>query len=394
MKDVLDAKLTLFFSGGVGLEVWKANGGLQRELALYKRLSHKLGKVSLLTYGGRADRSFRGELGDVALAASSWIHRPHRLSNYLAPLNFLLAILNCNDTLSQTDIIKTNQISGSDIAVMAKRFYHKKLFVRCGYVASRLAHIAVRHGLGMANLGSLKNISANERKAFKNADIISVPTPSDRDWIVERYDVSADKIRVIPNYVETDRFIAMPEVRKKYDLVFMGRNSAEKNIAGLLEALAMLNKSMDLSILFIGSCGRSKEVSAALKDGVIKGAAIGNVESAQLPKILAEAKIFIISSFYEGNSKALLEAMSCGMPCIGTDVDSINTVITHRKNGYLCPTDGEGIADAISAVLKDPRLQEDMGRQARRYVSERFDLDKVLEMEMEAIGHLCRENAS
>ncbi len=390
MTDLKEMRLTLFFSAGVGLRIWKENGSMRRELELYKRLSSRLGKVNFVTYGGRSDGLFREELGGIGLASAGWLHRPFRLSGLMMPLNIASMLLNCSDTIKNTDVIKTNQISGSEMAVLAKRLYNKKLFLRCGYVPSRLWDIARSSGISTENLGRINTVIAREKNAFTNADMISVPTENDRIWIVEKYRVGPGAVRVIPNYVETDRFKPMPEVAKRYDLVFVGRSSGEKNLSGLIEAARLLSNKRKLSILFIGSCGRSPMVEEALKTGLISGDAIGNIDNAELPGALAMARIFIITSFYEGNSKVLIEAMSCGLPCIGTNVDSINTVISHRKNGYLCATKADSIAEAIDTVLGDPKLCGELGQSARNYVKDKFDISKVLDMELDVLNDICK----
>ena len=57
--------------------------------------------------------------------------------------------------------------------------------------------------------------------------------------------------------------------------------------------------------------------------------------------------VFILPSYYEGHPKVLLEAMSCGLPCIGTNVRGIREDVEHMKTGYLCETDHNSIADGL-----------------------------------------------
>lgn len=385
-----DISLTLFFSGGVSLGTWSANGSLHREALLYKKLAYQLKKVNFITYGGKSDRRLQGELEGINICPSAWLRRPHRFHRYLMPLNLILTLLANKNVFVATDVIKTNQISGSEIAVFISKLYKKKLLIRCGYVPSRLLALAEKEGAGSAVISNLKRLALSERYAFSNADMIIVPTEKDRIWVSELYGVNADKINVVPNYVDTTMFAPITGTKKIYDLVFVGRSSPEKNINGIVEALSLLKKNgLKYSILFVGSCGESEEVKDAIKSGKIDGFSIGNVENRQLPAVLSSAKAFIITSFYEGNSKALLEAMSSAMPCICTDVDSMNTVISHRKNGYLCKTDSKNIADAIRTVLGNLDQMRDVGREAREYVLERFDIEKVFKIELDLIKKLC-----
>jgi len=79
----------------------------------------------------------------------------------------------------------------------------------------------------------------------------------------------------------------------------------------------------------------------------------------------------------------LLEAMSCGLPCIGTDVAGIKEIIKHKENGYLCDTDAASIKKAILDVLNNKRLKEKLSENARKTIVEHFSLESILKKERE-----------
>ncbi|MBP7055328.1 MAG: glycosyltransferase family 4 protein [Candidatus Omnitrophica bacterium] len=389
-RGLKDIKLALFFSAGVGLDVWAANGMLDRELALYKALSACLAEVDFITYGGVGDLKYADHVKEINLFANPWIRRPHKLEKYLLTLNSAIVQARQHKLFKNVDVLKTNQISGSEVAVSVKKKFGKKLIVRCGYVPSRLMNIASGHSISMANLGNPRSIYVAEKSAFANADVVIVPTENDKKWVMEVYKTENCKIRVLPNYVETERFKEQPYVEKKYDIVIVARNSHEKNIPSIIDALKYLkSEGIDLSVIFVGSSGMSDVVQKNKELFNITTA--GNVESKDMPFIYSSSKIFLIASFYEGNSKVLLEAMSCGLPCIGTDVDSINTIITHRKTGYLCRTDGVAIANAIKDVIRDEHLQKAMGQNARRLAIDRFSIEGIIKAELDIIGEVAQK---
>ncbi|ODS40540.1 MAG: hypothetical protein A7315_02585 [Candidatus Altiarchaeales archaeon WOR_SM1_79] len=367
-----DTTLTLFFTGGVSLKTWADVGNLDRELGIYKRLSDKLKRVNFITYGGKQDEIYADNLGDIKLLPARWYSRRmfttlHLLLKYYSELN-------------DTDIIKTNQIPGSEIPLWFKKHLGKKLIVRCGYLHSRNTIKESKDEKVIRDAVEL------ERNAFSAADMGIVTSTWQRDRIMEQYNLDPEKIKVIPNYVVTDVFKPHPEIKKNYDLVFVGRGGKEKNIDNLLKAMHYLKrKKRNISLLMVGGCYRDKKIKETANNYALDVTFKGNMPNFDLPYILNQARVFILPSYYEGHPKTLLEAMSCGLPCIGSDVTGIKEDIEHIKTGYLCDTDHESIANAIETVISDEALQKTIGKNAREYILKKYSIDQILEMELKVI---------
>ena len=109
---------------------------------------------------------------------------------------------------------------------------------------------------------------------------------------------------------------------------------------------------------------------------------LGTFANNELPEIINEYNVLILASIYENSPKALLEAMSCGIPVIGTDVDGIREIIRHKENGFLCRTDALSINEAIDTVMQDSELRQKMSRIGRQYVIENCSLPRILEKEI------------
>ena len=91
---------------------------------------------------------------------------------------------------------------------------------------------------------------------------------------------------------------------------------------------------------------------------------------------------------FEGSPKTLLEAMSVGLPCIGTNVPGISNVIAHRQNGYLCETDSASIKKAVEEVLEDKEMQKKIGSEARRTIVSTFSSEKLYQQELSLLKSL------
>ncbi|MCK4326049.1 glycosyltransferase family 4 protein, partial [bacterium] len=333
--ELADTNLTLFFTGGVGLETWAEAGILSREVAIYQCLTEHLKSVNFVTYGGRADLQYTGQLGHIGLYPTLW-NRPIQMC-------ILRLLMRHWRMLMQSDVLKTNQILGSEIPVWCKRYFGKRLILRCGYL---YAHFTEQKSRSERVIAAAYRL---ERTAFKAADIAVVATAHDSDWVVKTHGTPREKLRVIPNYVDVKIFSPSRSQNKaSFDLAYVGRSDPQKNISALLEAIARLKRrNRMVALLMIGSCSGDSRLRDIVQMECLDVTFVGNIPNAQLPEYLNKATAFVLPSLYEGHPKVLLEAMSCSLPCIGTNVEGIREEISHRETGYLCYTDPQSIAEAI-----------------------------------------------
>ena len=157
----------------------------------------------------------------------------------------------------------------------------------------------------------------------------------------------------------------------------MGRFNFAKNLESLIEALPGTGFGLDM----VGT-GEGKQ---ALEQLVEKHGAdvrfLGRIPQEELPAKLGQYRYFILPSRYEGMPKALLEAMACGLCCIGTEVTGIREVIHHGETGLLIP----GIeANTIRASLEQIRGYDAtaLGSAARDYIVEHHSIEGLAKLEM------------
>jgi len=92
------------------------------------------------------------------------------------------------------------------------------------------------------------------------------------------------------------------------------------------------------------------------------------------------ADALVLSSESENAPLTILEAMSCGLPVIASNVGGIPEQITDGENGFLIPLKNpEKIAGAALKLSADEKLLAEMGAKARATVLQHFTKDKVLD---------------
>lgn len=364
--------LALFFTKKTSLSTWHRVGNLDREIALYKKLSKNLKEVSFVTYGGRKDMNFSDKLDGINLMPTQW----HKRESFTA---FEL-ILKYYPKIREIDVIKTNQVNGSEIPIWFKKKLGKKLITRCGYLYSYFVKKKT------TDKKEIEKAERLERNAFTLADLGIVTSKWQKEIIIQNYNIEREKIKVIPNYVVTDVFKPNPALSKDFDLIYVGRKDEQKNLENLFRALNHLKKKKkNVSLLMIGGNYGNKNLREMAAEYSLDVTFKYNIPNFKLPVFLNKARIFILPSKYEGHPKSLIEAMSCGLPCIGAKVTGIKEDIKHKETGYLCDLDYMSIAEAIVSVLKDESLRRYMGKNARAYILSKYSLDIVFDLESAAI---------
>jgi glycosyltransferase involved in cell wall biosynthesis len=213
-----------------------------------------------------------------------------------------------------------------------------------------------------------------------------VTTLAMRAYVVEKYGLPLSTIDVIPNYVLTDIFSPGRSESTPNRICFVGRLDDEKNPLALVEACA----GLDVEIVMVGEGRLHHALEKRAEELDVRLKLVGSVSHHELPEILRSAALFVLTSPREGHPKALLEAMSCGLPVIGVDSPGIRELIDHRKTGVLCGASPDEIRFAIQDLLADKELQERIGRNARQYICDNFSLDEIVDMELALLREILQ----
>lgn len=365
--------LILFFTRGVSLSTWKQVGSLDREVALYEALARAGHRVTFVTYGGPEDMSLADRLPAMRILCNRW-----RLPSKLYQLGIPLLH---GRQLREADVYKTNQTNGARVALRAARLWRKPLVARCGYMWSDSSAF-----WGEERLAETARARREEGHLFPTADRVVVTTPLMRDYVVSQYAIPSDKIRVIPNYVETDRFRPGGAAPVGNRLCFIGQLGRLKNPLLLVEAAA----GLDVELVFVGEGPLRPEIEARGRELGVNVKLLGSQPHCELPSILRQSAAFFLPSPHEGHPKALLEAMACGLPVIGANSQGIREVIRHGENGLLCESTPESARAAIRTLLADAELRSRLGQEARRFALENFALERVVELELGVLQEVAR----
>jgi glycosyltransferase involved in cell wall biosynthesis len=195
-----------------------------------------------------------------------------------------------------------------------------------------------------------------------------------------------------PNGVDTNLFSPAPSLLRQQikTILFVGRLAPDKNLIALIDAIKLIS-CPNVKLIIVGD-GKMKPIlveHASNLGSQIKF--MGTVPNNQLPDLYRTCDIFILPSFGEGHPKALLEAMSCGAPCIGSDVPGIQNLITDGVTGLLCKQSKDDIAAKINALFENPDLARHLGEMAREYVVKNFDINQIMSKEISMLKEVTNQ---
>jgi D-inositol-3-phosphate glycosyltransferase len=259
-----------------------------------------------------------------------------------------------------------------------------------------------RHYQGEAD-SSPPERCAVERAVLKASDSIIAQCPAEVDDLASLYGADETKVRVVPSGVDLSRFYPLEraEARRRLGLsrqeriiVYVGRLLPRKDVANLIEALAIYRDQagaglgqthlivvggetdgpcldqepeMRRLIQLANSCDVSSHVSF-----------VGRKPSDQLCWYYSAADVFVTTPWYEPYGLTPLEAMACGIPVICSAVGGITFTVDDGVTGFLVPPRRpELLAKRLARVLADDELRHELGRNARRRVVDNFGWSTV-----------------
>jgi glycosyltransferase involved in cell wall biosynthesis len=220
------------------------------------------------------------------------------------------------------------------------------------------------------------------KEAVKNADKIISVSGFTKEEAIKILKVPADKIRIVPNGVDTKRHFLLTEdvispddcvdlgdLQRKYKtgenyVLYLGAIELRKNVLGAIESFKIFQKEsgLDYNLIVAGLPGKkSDKILAELKreetesGGRIKY--IGYVPHADKFPLIKYARCFLFLSKYEGFGIPPLEAMDMGTPVIASDIPPVSEVA--GKGALLfAPDDYAGIAKGMEKLLQDADMRK------------------------------------
>lgn len=204
------------------------------------------------------------------------------------------------------------------------------------------------------------------RLTYPFADIVIVPTLAAKDDLMLHFHVPDKKIVVIPNW--TLRTQKLQHSKGRPNLLYVGRFEKQKNILFLLHAftkIRALNQEVTLTLLGEGS--ETKKIAHYVRAHSLEKSVSIHASTQDITTYLRGASAVVMTSFYEGMSIAILEAMAAGRAVVATYHPGADEYIKNNKTGFVARNEKEFIA-YILKLLRNSRQRSRVSINAHRYV--------------------------
>lgn len=274
-------------------------------------------------------------------------------------------------------------IKAEDVEIVST---HSSVDSWAGGIAAKITGrrlVRFRHNLYPIGSGPLVKI------IYSMPDRIIAISNTVKDVLVQ-HGLKKEEVMVIPDAV--DAAVFSPEaddIREELgispDTLVIGNTSTFTEVKGqeyLLQSFNVISRKVSCILLFAGRLiepAKSRYLSYVDPEFRNKVIFLGHRDDVQ--KVLKTIDVFIYPSFLEGLGTALLEAMTMGKPVAVSDIPTFRDFIKEGENGlYFRAKDSEDLAEKAVALLRDKKLRERLGGNARASAFEKFTLDKMIDL--------------
>jgi len=370
--------IALFFTYNYSLKTWSDSGILLKELEIYEMLNRKHGiKFKFITYGYKDEESYIKKFDFIEIIPIyEYISKSKfKLINYIK--SFLIPF-KIKSLLADVTLFKQHQLLGSWVSILSKFINKKPLIIRTGYDMF-LFSIYEKKSMRIKFLYYFLTLLS-----LRFANLYTTASTSDSNKLRKYFKYSKVKIR--RNWIKEVKNIKNLDKRHSDRVLSVGRLEKQKNYSYLIDSLS--NSKYSIDIVGKGSLKESLKKESGEKNVKLK--LLDPIDNESLLEVYQDYKYFILTSFYEGNPKALIEAMSSGCIVLASNIENNSEIIDNYINGILVGEGLDSISNALDWLDENPDKASQISTNATNFIQENYLLSDLVEKEYEDYKNLTR----
>lgn len=255
-----------------------------------------------------------------------------------------------------------------------------------GEKAAHVPIITTLHGTDITLVGSDPSYKTVVDFSINQSDGVTAVSEYLREETLNRFDIRRN-IEVIPNFIDLDRFHKSDKDHFKRSIgpegekviVHVSNFREVKRVPDVVEVFhRMLEGGLKAKLLLVGDGPDRQRAEQKCRELGICDQVRFLGKQDQVEEILSVADLFLIPSGSETFGLAALEAMSCSVPVISSNIGGLPEVNIQGETGYLCDLgDVQSMAEYGLKILGDEELHREMSRNARKRAEE-FEISKIV----------------
>ncbi|NIA07580.1 MAG: N-acetyl-alpha-D-glucosaminyl L-malate synthase BshA [Actinobacteria bacterium] len=255
-------------------------------------------------------------------------------------------------------------------------------------LGGRIKTITTLHGTDITLVGADPSLREITRFAITSSDAVTAVSEYLRRRTLTEFDLDIP-IEVIPNFVDTARLkplgrcgrscrdhFARPEEKI---VMHISNFRSLKRCLDVVRVFAQVRRVVPAKLLLIGSGPELSLVKAEADRLAVMDSTwiLGRQEA--IENLLPLADVLLLTSQMESFSLVTLEAMSCAVPTVTTDVGGLKDVVLDGETGFLDPVgDIEALSSHVLRILKDEDLAHTLGLAGRRRAQQLFEQSQIV----------------
>jgi len=229
-------------------------------------------------------------------------------------------------------------------------------------------------------------------KIIKVLDGVITVTHFQKKKILKWFQISPDKVYVVPNGVDTKVFKKFkgPNIFKEKYILFVGWIHVRKGVIPLLNAFNTIKHRIKHKLYLVGATawGTEPVFSEIEKLGLNNRVkVIGAIKHEELPIYYSNAEMMVLPTLNDSFALPVLEAMACQCPVILSDIPSLKEIY-EGKTLMVDPSDVSSLEDAMLKVLSDESFRSELVKRGLAF-AETMNWDRVVEQTLVVYKSVC-----
>ncbi len=247
--------------------------------------------------------------------------------------------------------------------------------------------VTTLHGTDITVLGYDPSLTDAIRFGIEKSDIVTAVSKS---LISQTYDlINPDKkIDTVYNFIDErvynrsesshlkDEYGMLPEDKI---IIHVSNFRPVKRVQDVVRTFEKITKRMPAKLLLVGDGPEMTVVCKLVKKLNIQDKVLFLGKQDNVEELYSISDLMLLLSEKESFGLVALEAMACGVPCIGTNVGGIPEVIDHGQTGYICELgDIEDMAEKAIDLLQHPQKHQQFSESSVKLVREKFQATTIV----------------